>query len=280
MQASASLVRLRYIVLGAVALAACGGKLLPDDGWNEAPSNGDPFGGIDATVDGTAPPADPPACPLDGGPALGDPPYFYSDASPFVFINYGAWGDSITAGATLGTTPSGQPGLAYPALASQRMGSNVQVTNHGKPGWTSGQILDAAVGDQGELLATRQPGALHIATLLAGDNDFHYDAGADEIEANIHAWVVAARAAGWLTVVCTVPPGNFHPAWDAWQRGAMNDWMRAGGSGADAVCELDDPRMLDLEEFGGVHPNINGHSWMADRLMRAMAPVLIRAGAR
>lgn len=241
---------------------------------------------VDATAPDTSCVCPAPVCdPPDAGPktGLGAPPYFWHHDAGVLHVNYLAVGDSITAGAELiPGNGSPQPALAYPTVAAHRMGSNVTVSDIGQLGWTLQQMLDAGVGEGGTLDIWKRgtpANTINVLSLMGGDNDIHYDASASEIEARISEYVRQAHIRGWLVVVCTIPPVNY-PSWTPWQTADVDAWIMSGGSGADGVCDFNDPIMKELAPPSDVHPTVDGHVWMADRLIEGMAPLLIEAGAR
>jgi lysophospholipase L1-like esterase len=126
------------------------------------------------------------------------------------------------------------------------------------------------------------PGVTH-AVMLEGINDIGFsvspaptqDVSSDQIAAAISNAVARARARGIKVIIGTLLPykgaDDFSAGGEA-KRLAINAWIRAGGSGADAVVDFDaalrnpaDPASLNpaLDSGDHLHPNDAGYAAMA-----------------
>jgi lysophospholipase L1-like esterase len=200
-----------------------------------------------------------------------------------------AFGDSITAGTSEGTTGAYPDMLATRLRDTQGAGRDVAVLNAGIGG---NRLLADGLGPSGlsrfELDTLRQSGVTHAIVLL-GTNDigrtvFAAVPGAElskrdwptaeRITDGLQQLVKQARAKGVKVMIGTVPPFKNTPYWNGANealREAVNRWIR-GRQGLDGVVDFDaalrdpaDPQALNplLDSGDHLHPNKAGHAAMA-----------------
>jgi lysophospholipase L1-like esterase len=200
-----------------------------------------------------------------------------------------AFGDSITAGTSEGTTGAYPDMLATRLRDTQGAGRDVAVLNAGIGG---NRLLADGLGPSGlsrfELDALRQSGVSHAIVLL-GTNDFGRTVfaavpgaelskrdwpTAERITDGLQQLVKQARAKGVKVMIGTVPPFKNTPYWNGANealREAVNRWIR-GRQGLDGVVDFDaalrdpaDPQALNplLDSGDHLHPNKAGHAAMA-----------------
>ena len=175
-------------------------------------------------------------------------------------------GTSLTAGLGL------EPSEAYPALIQAKAdsaGLALDVVNAGVSGETSAGAL--------RRLDWVMRGPADVVVIETGANDGLRGVDVDSIRANIQAIVAAVRrakpAARILLVQMEAPP-NFGPRYTSSFRAMFPALAEANG-----ITLL--PFLLDsvaghpeLNQSDGIHPNVAGARIVADRLWRALVPVL------
>jgi lysophospholipase L1-like esterase len=208
-----------------------------------------------------------------------------------------AFGDSITDGIESYVVPATQSAAIdantrYTDDLTRRLGSKskISVVNAGISG---NQLLATMVSEAGPSgLSRLQEDVLDVpgvsdVIIAEGINDLGQGASASQLEAGLTSAVVELHAAGVNVLVATIlPVGGVEipsyasPAVEA-NRQTVNDWIRAGGSGADGVVDFDgalrDPsnpsQLLPSYDSGDhVHPSNAGYKAMAE----AVDPALIR----
>ena len=106
-------------------------------------------------------------------------------------------GDSLVAGNGVLTSE------AWPSLLWERYGATVDVVNLGIPGRTAQQIRDAGLAPYAAL--ARQA-SRRVLVLAAGINDLRAGRTPVEVYLNLSEHALAAQAAGWTVVLCTLAP--------------------------------------------------------------------------
>jgi len=149
-------------------------------------------------------------------------------------------GDSHTRGYST-TTPFGDLAYQTMQLLSERPYCWM---NRAIPGQTSAQMIARATATDGFM---KKNALKNILVVSIGANDFGTSVSLATLEGNISSYIAARKAAGWQKVIIwTIPPhtatGTYSQA--NWQ--ALNDWLRAGSSGADVVSDpMADTRIGD-----------------------------------
>jgi hypothetical protein len=119
-----------------------------------------------------------------------------------------------------------------------------------------------------------------LLILMSGTNDVNAETETQLIIDSLNRYLIAAKAAGFRVVACTIPPvasagGGY--TWNPSQQAArdeINNWMKTTGATiADQVLDLDEigdtyPEFLDPEDttyyVDGLHHNDAGRALIAD----------------
>jgi lysophospholipase L1-like esterase len=206
-------------------------------------------------------------------------------------------GDSITDGIESFIVPATQSAAIdansrYTDYLTRRLGSKskLSIVNAGLSG---NQLLDATVPEAGPSgLSRLQDDVLDVpgvsdVIIEEGINDLGQGRSATQLEAGLTQAVSQLHAAGLNVLVATIMPvgGVTIPSYAApsveVNRQTVNNWIRAGGSGADGVVDFDgamrnpaSPSALLPKYDSGdhVHPSNAGYKAMS----AAVDPALIR----
>lgn len=134
-------------------------------------------------------------------------------------------GDSLVAGNGVLTTE------AWPSLLWERYGATVDVVNLGIPGRTAQQIRAAGVAPYAAL--ARQA-SRRVLVLAAGINDLRAGRTPVDVWQDLSEHALAAQAAGWAVVLCTLAPSPDTETTHPGAIDALNDLILAGCTGRRA----------------------------------------------
>ena len=199
-------------------------------------------------------------------------------------------GDSITAGVGAVTPP-----LSWPSLLHDAWHGTVDVVNLAVSGQGVGTFGGSATSSMidGDPIALADPAlalgdpSQQVVVCAGGSNDLALGRTLQQTKDSLVAYVAARQAEGRRVVVCTVldrqDRGGGQAAFDT-ARQALNAWIVAGGTGADAVVDLrtvpelsDVGAALDATYFRAddtTHPTVLGTSLIAPAVRSVLEALL------
>lgn len=167
-----------------------------------------------------------------------------------------AFGDSITAGAGVGTQS------AYPNVLSQTLG--LPIVNKGRGGDTTGTALNRLQQD----VIQADPWLVIVGL---GGNDYLGQVPLAQTEKNLRQIVTRLQQEGAIVVVLGMNVKPFNGNYEKLYQRVANDTQAYLIPG---VLEgLNDPRYL----YDKIHPNQAGHQILANRVAEGLKPLLDKA---
>ncbi len=167
-----------------------------------------------------------------------------------------AFGDSITAGAGVGTQ------AAYPNVLSQTLG--LPIVNQGRGGDTTGTALNRLQQDV-------IPADPWLVIVGLGGNDFLQEVPLPQTEQNLRQIVTRLQQQGAIVVVLGMNVKPFNGNYEKLYQRVANDTQAYLIPGV--LKGLNDPRYL----YDEIHPNQAGHQILANRVAEGLKPLLDKA---
>jgi lysophospholipase L1-like esterase len=164
-----------------------------------------------------------------------------------------AFGDSLTAGYGIGLESN------YVGILKRKIGQPIIIA--AKSGRTTGEALEAVDSE----VISRHP---DIVIVLLGGNDFLEGVPKSVLFGNLRLIVEKIKSAGAQVVLVGVPAGFS----DEYDREFENLAAETSSIYVPNILK----GILGVKEFlwDQIHPNIEGHKIMAERIYRALAPLL------
>jgi lysophospholipase L1-like esterase len=199
-----------------------------------------------------------------------------------------ALGDSTTAG-----TPGFRSPLeAPPDGAGDHTSQYAYWLKRAQPGWI---VLNRGVnGERSDEIRARfardvLDAAPRVVVVIAGVNDIYQGRGATDVQRELEAMYIDARAAGIAVVAGTIIPYNTARPRDNAEMRSVNAWIRGYAAAHDrevVFCDtraaVADPAAADrlIESPDDLHPSPRGYRLMAEALEPAIAEAIQIGEAR
>lgn len=166
-------------------------------------------------------------------------------------------GDSIAAGTHADTDSESLNWLTllmkrYPGTDWYNTGWSGATVSDITGAWSSGGAVQPGPGPLYSSSRTK-----NMMLYYAGYNSVNASVATATIESQIAAYVTLAKAAGYTVVIGTLMQSGLSGAKDT-ARLAINTWMLAGSSGADAVADL--AGIPSMTYADTIHPNSAGQA--------------------
>ncbi len=167
-----------------------------------------------------------------------------------------AFGDSITAGAGVGTE------AAYPNVVNRILG--LPIVNQGRGGDTTATALNRLQQD----VISQNPWLVIVGL---GGNDFLQEVPLAQTEQNLRQIVTLLQKEGAIVVLLGMNVEPFNGDYEKMYERVANDTKAY--LIPEVLTGLNDPRYL----YDEIHPNQQGHEIMAKRIAQGLKPLLDEA---